>query len=81
MKKNYEKPQVCIETFYLSEHIANCNWIYQNHSQGACLAEGKIEGTDITVNMFAVGVDSACNLDGGVSCEYTPDGVANTMMS
>lgn len=79
MKKKYEKPQVYIETFYLSEHIAACNWVYKNHSEGACPAEGKIEGTDFAVTMFTSSMN--CVMDGGASCEYTPDGVANTMMS
>ena len=80
MKKKYERPQICIETFYLSEHIAACNWVY-NQQPSACNATGKIEGAEIEVNMFAKGIDNTCDLDGGVSCEYTPDGVANTMMS
>ena len=79
MRKTYEKPMVFIEDFQLSEHIASCNWVYQQ-APGECVAAGKLEGAgNFTVYLFAEG--QGCDLDGGASCEYTPDGVATTFSS
>jgi hypothetical protein len=78
MKRTYEKPWVFIEDFQLSEHIASCNWVYKQAPEG-CVAEGKVEGADdLKIYLFS---DAPCNLDGGASCEFTPDGVANTFAS
>lgn len=80
MKKVYKKPQVYIERVELSEHIASCNWDYENETNPEnCYAVGKIEGADYEVALFTDS-NTNCMVDSAY-CDFSPDGVSATFNS
>lgn len=47
MKKKYEKPQVRMERFALSQHIASCEWDFEGLlSAESCRAASNLDGLE-----------------------------------
>ena len=79
MKKVYEKPWVYVEKLQLAEHIASCDWDYNNNTDPAsCSAEGELEGYG-TVNIF-LNPDKGCVLTDEY-CNYTAEDKSVTFNS
>ena len=74
MMKKYEKPQIYIEKFELSQHIAACAWDMSNHDNvQTCSAVSDSNITGIFgVVAFNDGVDVCINGELDVYC-YTTD--------
>ena len=80
MKKVYEKPRVYVEKLQLAEHIASCDWDYNNNFQKPtdCYAEGTLEGFG-TVNVFLENVNGCVLTD--EYCNYTAEDKSVTFNS
>lgn len=70
MRKVYEKPWIYMEQLELSEHIAACDWDYNNNTEAtSCFAEGELDGYTGTVKIFLEGVTNCALTDD--YCNYT----------
>lgn len=80
MKKKYEKPQIYVENFYLAEHIAACDWVW-NQGENACPAEASAgEGPKLGVTIFTT--DMPCDMQSDENtCYFAPDGQVILSMS
>lgn len=67
--KVYEKPQICVEKFELSTHIAACKIEVLSGDSKTCYGIGKIEGFG-DVQIFNSGVDG-CYMEDDNACLYT----------
>lgn len=44
MMKKYEKPQILIEKFEVSQHIADCFWTMNSDANGSCTGDANDQG-------------------------------------
>ena len=80
-KKVYEKPQVSIEQFMLSHHIADCGWELQSGDENSCYAEADQDwnmGVPDSIHMF---LGSNCNKVPEAYCYTDADGAYNLFRS
>ena len=74
--KKYEKPQILIERFELSQNVAACDWDMNNASDKyTCFGDGSDEGYE---NLF-VSENSLCDITEDIIQEYcyTPAATGN----
>lgn len=48
--KKYEKPQIIIECFELSQNVADCTWNMNHAPDGQCTGDGSDKGLPILFN-------------------------------
>lgn len=75
MKKAYTKPMVMVESFELSQHIANCQHLINNKKQA--IMEGcRADISEVAPNVFYTAIEGSlypCITDGEDMYCYTKD--------